>query len=345
MTYKRTKILLNNIWRLKDSSGNTLQQSITFYENGTIGGSSHTNESFWEINNNILYIYNEDMHLVSVFDEIFNLGNGFYQFLGNWSSNIYLNDNKSMRRDVILESFSNSEKEIKLSEFAIEAKLGKKTNKLLIQINSVASVFDGNNHKREFNYLTNILGIDIIRVSQSRPLYWYSNILSELEHVLSGCINVGYKQVFILGSSAGGYAALMLGERLSTRFIEIKFTTYTINPQTTLEKSIIDDILNKYDHHFIHEDIIEHNLLVESQIMNTGVSEALRVLKQNIVHHVCYDALNPVEAHYCAFLKNSPRVLMYEYNFGLSHGEGCVKIGDSQTFKNLFLTSIIDRII
>lgn len=335
---ERLAIILDGVWRLKDTSGNTLQQSLRFHSDGDIDGSSHPNESFWKIDGDLLYIFDNNMQPVSVFDEFFELGNGFYQFLGSFSGS------QGNRKNIILESLSDKNK-VSLSEFAVEAKLGKKTQKLLVQINSVATVYDGNNHKREFNYLTNLAGIDIVRISQSLPLYWYCNILNELEHIISGYIHMGYDQVFILGSSAGGYASLMLAEKLASRFTQTEFTTFTINPQTTLEKNVIDEILIKYDGYFIHQDIIDHSLLARRQDASTSVSEFLKVPKSNINHQISYDSLNPVEVHYCNLLKSSSRVYMHEYNLGVSHGQGCTSIGDSQAFSNLLLKTINNRIL
>lgn len=337
------ELLQKNYWRLKDCSGNILQSQLCFRPDGNIIGSSHANESHWVVQDNKLLILSDKKICTSIFDELFLLGGGFYQALGVFYDD-YIDSlcHSNYKTNVILESVSYHKREILVSELGIESKLGKKTNKLIIQINSVASPFDGNNHKREFNYLSTIAGLDLVRVSQSKPLYWYINMLDELESVLSGYIASGYDHVFILGSSAGGYASLVLGEMLSSRFTRVNFVTHVINPQTTLEEDDIN-VLKNYDEFFIHQDIINHDRLLEKQ-SETRVAGFLSIRRDNVIHHVSYDCLNPVEVYYCDLIRFSPRVFLHKYSLGISHGDGCIQIGDSLRFRSLFLSNINEKI-
>lgn len=328
-------MLTENAWRLKESNGNILQESLKFQEDGIIIGSSHTNESYWDLGENSLNIKSDKGHITSIFQDFYHLGRNYYQTYGSFDDNI-----KGHTSTIILESISNQEKNF-LSEIGMESRFGKKTGKLIIQFNSVAQPFDGNNHHREFNVLTNLLGHDIIRISQSRPLYWYINKVTELVEILSGFISSGYQEIFLLGSSAGGYIALILSEILALRFPNIVFSTFAINPQTTLENSHIEFLYNNFHPDFIPQDVIQTDRLID-KACDTEVADFLTVEKSNILHYVFYDVNNPVEMYYYNLIKFSQRVELKPYYLGMTHGEGCKTIGDSNEFIK-FLLSIVNK--
>ncbi|WP_410472880.1 hypothetical protein ACGTJS_03975 [Faucicola mancuniensis] len=336
-------LLIHNIWRLKNTSGDVLQSNLLFKSDGTMDGSSHTNESFWKIDNDCLKIFSKDNLVTSIFNDSYFLGNGFYQLQGNFATNVNVNKVSIDKKDVLLESLLDKKSKKIVSELSVEAKVGKKTDRLIIQFNSVANPFNGNNHEREFNYLTTLAGLDVIRISQSRPLYWYINKVDELEAILSGYILSNYEEVFLLGSSAGGYASILVAEILASKFKNISFTSFSINPQTTLEEKNIKKIYKEFDHYFIPKDVIKQTELEEKQV-NSDISEFLKIKKNNVIHHIFYDVLNPVEDYYANEVKFSSRIKLHQFLFGVNHGEGCMKIGGSVEFKDLFLKRINQQV-
>ncbi|MGL6146306.1 MAG: hypothetical protein ACRC0D_07440 [Macrococcoides caseolyticum] len=338
MEFINKNLMINSIWRLKSTSGDVIQNNIIFKSDNTIEGSSHSNESFWKIEGSSLKMISKDRLTTSQFHESFFLGNGFYQLLGNFTQQSGVKVNHD-RNDILLENIIENGCNKSFSELSFEAKIGKRTNKLLIQFNSVGTPFSGNNHEREFNYLTTLTGLDIVRISQNRPLYWYINKINELEMVLSGYILSGYKEVYFLGSSAGGYAAILLGELLASKFKNISFLTFAINPQTTLEESHIKKLYSEFDSNYMPEDVIKPTEWAERQI-SSEISDFLNIKKMNIHHHIFYDSLNPVENYYTNLIKHSSRVTLKEVSLGINHGEGCMKIGNSIEFKDFFLNNI-----
>lgn len=330
--------LLSKSWRLKNVNGEVLQNCLVFRRDGRIDGSSHDNESYWQYLDGLLVILNADYKQTCVFSKFQMLSENLIIAYGNFSWESRRVDIRSRSVSAILELNQDYGTYCGLSELALDSKLSGRSDGLLIQVNSVANPFDGNNHKREFNYLANLSALDIVRISQSKPLYWYANKFNELVSILSGYISL-YKKVFLLGSSAGGYASLVLSEKLSSIHRDVFFKTYTINPQTTLDCSHIDNIIKSFDRYYIHQDIFDVTLPIEADV-DLHLPTYMVEEKLNIQHNIFYDCLNPVESYYVNLVSGFNRVNCWEYSYNLSHGDGCVKIGDSEEFLEYFLQDI-----
>lgn len=323
------QILIDYSWQLRSLSGNVLSENLLFKKDGSIGNSAHPNESYWKFNSGKLIIYSSDNAPTSEFSDFYHLGDQYYQLIGNF----LLDTNEKF----ILESQAELGKIF--SKLGFEANIGKGVKKLIIQFNSAGTPFNQNDLQREFNTLINSVGQDIVRVSQSSPPFWYINFTQPLTKILGGFIS-NYEQIFILGSSAGGYAALLLGEILSSLHSDKQFMTFSINAKTSFDEKHMLFLEKSYDKQYFSLDIMDSNRLAYADCATTDISQYLKVKKTNVSHQVFYDIKNPVEKYHYNLISDFTRVHLHAFELGFNHGDGCVYIGNSEYFRKYFISSI-----
>ncbi len=326
--------LIYNKWRMLDFSGKVIISELVFKENGQVIGSKHENESYWKLSSNKLFIYSRNGKITSEFDTVYQLSQDYFQLLGKF----VLGSNSEKTYYFILESISTINDIY--SELAFDISIGKNTKKLIIQFNSAGTPYLGDTHSREFNSLVALMGHDIVRISQTKPAFWYTNKINDLIKILSACICLNYNKVFILGSSAGGYASLLLGELLSSFYPQIVFKTFSINAKTSFDKVHLDYVKKNFPPSFLSSEQMDEVRLSQRDISDTNIANYLKVKKDNIQHEVFYDIGNPIENYYYGLISNFKRVHLNAYNLGYNHGDGCVAIGDSDKFRNIVLNSV-----
>lgn len=323
------QIFLNKQWQLRSLSGEVLSKKFRFGQGGVIVGETHPNEKYWKFELNKLILLSDKNQPTSEFIDFYDLGGGHYQLIGK-----FLLDEGSK---FILESQGQLDEII--SNIAIESSLGKDTKKLVIQFNSASTPFDQNILQREFNTLIHSVGQNVVRVSQSKPTFWYVNFTNTLTKILGSFVS-DYEEIFMLGSSAGGYAVLLLGEILASLYPNKKFTTFSINAKTTFDKKHIDFLQQNYDQQYFSLDIMDSSRLSYADCVETNISQYLKITKLNISHHVFYDIYNPVEKYHYSLIADFERVYLHGFELGLNHGDGCIHIGNSDYFIEKFIFSI-----
>lgn len=310
--------LRNTKWRFLNNKGQILSNNFHLCEDGFVRGYQHSNETSWRIVNGQLYLFSSK-HEVS---HVFYLPTIEADTPISLKGNFVLRDKSIIHR---LELIS-GEGSYCLGELNSELILKFANSTLFVHFNGHANRFNGNKTNNwEFSSLSAKYTADVCRFSSGFVASWYLDSINNITSILSGIID-RYKQVVFVGMSAGGYISLYMSERFARLKPNIKFISFSFNPQTTHELSDRRFMLESYSPdiraNIASDFIINH----KKQIDNTDINQFFSEELFNLEHFVFHDSGNESEAFYVDRLNKTKRLNIYGYNLGLSHFEGTPEV-------------------
>ena len=300
---------------------------LFFGIDGKIYNYHNNNESFWKIEDKKLLILNDNMEK-SLESELMS---GSEEYLSLVMKQVYGNSNHHL---VFTE---NHNKNHSLNQLKLDISLSNKNNILFVIFNSAGEEYNSDKVNFELFNLPNSYNADYIRIAQSSPSRWY---LDDMELIKQLVFSREYKKVVCIGMSMGGYAAVWLSETLASIKKETRFYSIAIQ----LLSSIEPEYLKFYKQTNSDEQrskTPDFNIVSEYQKKNIplNIKQMLSENKNNILHHVIYDALNESEIAGVEELKSN-RVKILSIPYGTDHADGCYKI-----YHDGVVNKLLDKII
>ncbi len=312
--------LLNTRWRFRGNNGNVISDNLWLCQNGLIGGYTHHNEFSWDVVDGCLNFYTKDGVLSSIFNHKLSDEDG--QHIRHLKGNFLLAEKPTNHALDLL----SDESSYILCELNADLVLSNKSDTLFVIFNGNAHLYNGSKTNYwEFFSMPLMESADICRISEGSIVGWYIDKTQRVLSILRGIVT-NYKKVIFCGMSAGGFASIYFGEIIAREYKNIKFYTFTFNPQTTLEKlhrrrlvELFDmptrpAVLNDFTFNKRDSEIYDLNSFIDND-------EIL-----NIDHNIYYDCKNPCEQYYIDYLTISNRLKINPYHLGLNHSDGIERI-------------------
>lgn len=178
---------------------------------------------------------------------------------------------------------------------------------------------------------------------------WYLEHQEQmLDILIAYIVEHRIQSVKLLGSSAGGYAALRIGllidRRIADQKLDVVVLSFAINPQTGFRPELIAKVrqavaekkwdmqdvgrnpvllTDNYHHHYRHLAIDVVDLAGLAPPANFGAV-------------VLSDHLNPIEKTFSEDLSALEFVLQLPQTMGMAHAAGCIRIFQSEQFWETF---------
>lgn len=307
----------NKIYAYRSSVGE-LWSYLFLGLDGKIYHHSHENEHAWYIQDDKLYITNQQGEITSISEN-----------LSTSNRIIELNFIPAKSKHYLEYFYDNQQNSPKFLH--LDVCFSNHSDILLVTINSSANEYNGYSNKFEFHKLPHRYGVDYIRVSQSAPTRWYINDFDKIQSIIE--LNQ-YKKIVIQGISIGGFASLWLTESLARRNPHINYHSISIQPLTSLKPIFLqylrDNFSDGWRSRTPTDDILE-NLPNDIEL---DIAKMLEADIPNITHHILYDKLNSAEKYSSERLKSN-RVHLIGFDLNINHSEGSGKIANSSILAEL----------
>lgn len=311
------EFIANKGWAYRSGKGE-IWGHLFFGIDGKIYHYNHPNESFWYIQDDRLYIMNQQKEITSISQiltgnhrmiELDFLAGGGKHYL-EWYVGKVLEPVKYLHLDVC---FSN------------------RSDVLLVTINSAAHEYNGYENKFEFHKLPYIYGVDYVRISQSAPTRWYVDDFDKIKSIIH--LNE-YKKIVIQGLSIGGFAALWLAENLARNNPHIQYESIAIQPLTSLDMEFLQYLRKHFSDGFRSKTPTDELLSHLSDDVQLDILKMLELPLSNVRHYILYDRLNLAEKYSSERLQSN-RVSLIGLDLNVSHGQGSGQIANSTILTDL----------
>lgn len=223
-------------------------------------------------------------------------------------------------------------REIANDRIIIESRLGVSRDFLLVTFNSLGSPFTGIDNDWEMYHLPNQLSTDYIRFSATKtPRTWYTDKIDRVYPMLKSAVQIGYKNIAFIGSSAGGYACILFSELLAEEFPGLNLHTFTINPTILVGKRHYQEMIS-------FEMPVRAGLPLSPLTRSDGKEVDLDILlrnsaAKNVTHEIHFDSKNPFEAFQIEKIGNGKNIRLVPTELGLGHIESTIRIYESGTIQ------------
>lgn len=182
---------------------------------------------------------------------------------------------------------------------------------------------------------------------------WYLEHQQQmLDILIAYIVENRIRSVKLLGSSAGGYAALRTGlliDRLiAGRALDVVVLSFAINPQTGFRPELIARIRQAVsEEKWNMQDVGRNPVLLTDDYRHHYRHLAIDVVDlaaiappTNFAAIVLSDQLNPIEKTFSADLAALEFVLQLPQDIGMNHAAGCTRILQSDQFWETFNTAV-----
>lgn len=221
-----------------------------------------------------------------------------------------------------------------------------KTKNLIVYFNGINGKAYGRPEKpfsTNFESYTTVIQYDAhaIWIAEETPTWYLGRQAIILSILKTYILDNGISAVKLVGSSAGGYAAIRYGMLLDKSLRQAGFDaiilSYGINPQTGFRPQLLRKIkraiaVQGWDSGAFGTDplFLPPALYERFQPLVVDLSELLRGYEPaNFGIVLVNDDSNPIERVFCADIANLGYVVHLKHHFKLGHGEGCktIKLG------------------
>ncbi|OOS26182.1 hypothetical protein B0681_03320 [Moraxella porci DSM 25326] len=287
--------------------------SLFFGIDGKIYNYHNDNEKYWKVENDKLYILNQNMENNLVSQKI---------TLGQKILSLAMNQiHGDAKHHLTFTQEYNSNKA--LNYLKVDLSFSNKSDTLMVIFNSAGEEYNGHSVQYEFFNTPLMHDLDYIRVAQSAPSRWYLDDMDIIKQLIK---SREYKNIVCIGMSMGGYAAMWIAETLSQ---EDKITSYhaiAIQVLSSIDKLFLIDLKKKESDEKRSKtptyDIVDD---YAKEGVELDIVRFLKVKKKNVSHYVVFDALNETE-EFNALRLFSDRVKTISMPYGTDHSDGCYRI-------------------
>lgn len=323
------KLSLDNKMATYKGSKGEVWGNLFFGVDGKIYNYHHENESFWEIEDERLYILdkNREKKLVSE----------FISYSNDFLSIVLRQIHGDSKHYLIFNQNYNSETPIE--QVKLDVSLSNSKDTLMVIFNSAGEEYNGYDISYEFYELPFIYNTDFIRVAQSNFSRWYLGDMETIKYLVE---SRNYKRVVCIGMSMGAYAAIWLNECLSQNNNEIEYVTIAIQPLTSIEIKFLEQYKQQAsdcDGKRVRGPTYNVIEGYKKQGLVLDIAEFQSIKKANVLHYFVYDVLNEME-DFNALRVKSDRIKLLAIPYGTDHADGCYKI-----YHDGVVNKLLDKII
>ncbi|HIH2750322.1 hypothetical protein L3V59_21905 [Burkholderia aenigmatica] len=325
---RQDETLANTTWRYKNWKGK-LHGIVTLKADGTITGYDHPNERTWRVDNGRLIFLSHDGQESTVFDRALPKRGSLPHYVGRFVLN-------GAEGTHILEPIEEPGRGF-IAQLHSNLSLSNNSKDLFVSFNSIRRTFDGFDTRWEFFHLPLQLGLDFVRFSETEPSSWYLQHTEQIFKLLSP-IAPNYRNVYLCGISAGGFASMVFAERLARAFPAQHFHSFTINPQTTLAKEDRDYVNRHHLETHRPSAILDPEYPLRS-VESLRIADLLAQPVPNVQHTVFYDKANATDRYYAEHVQ-SARVTRQGISLDARHADGCRQMYDMGIVQQAVMTEI-----
>ena len=211
------------------------------------------------------------------------------------------------------------------SAFHARIEVARSPGRLAVTINSLAGMFDGDERHTEFEMLSLAASLDANSVRVAELISrrgWYADKLHDVAAVVASAIGPGTRKVAVVGTSAGGFGAVLVADLLARTHPAQRFCSVVANAQTSLLPALMEQVweaaparampvwIERAARLACDRDLLDLRAVVERP---HGSAE----------HVFIYDSANVAETLHAERMADAPRCRLLGEALGLRHGEGC----------------------
>ena len=306
------------MWRFKRGDGSEVCRALQLAPGGKVVNHEHPNETSWRVDGDQLLFLAADGSPSTRFDG-FDEGGGVLRLLGSFT----LAGRPPERH--ILESWPPYDPAPVPIAFHARLEVARPPARLVVTINGLAGLFDGNERDTPFEMmsLAPSLGANSARVAELVTRRgWYADKLHDVVAAIDGAVGRGTRKIVVVGTSAGGFGAVLIADLLARMHPAKRVCSIAINAQTSLLHAHLQRMWETAPARAMavwiepgaraacDPDLLDLRAVIERP---GGSAE----------HVFLYDRANVAESFYAERMGDLPRCRLVGQPLGLRHGEGC----------------------
>jgi hypothetical protein len=193
---------------------------------------------------------------------------------------------------------------------------------LVVTLNGRGRCFHGDWRHTDFEMtgLAPSLGADALMLAEAEQrCAWYADKADAVLEEIRAALRPRHRAVAAVGTSAGGYGAVLLAERLAAARPDLKVLSVAINAPTSLLKADLEtvwrDVPRRFIPPWIAPDAFGYCLPRDHDLRLSAEAGLAR-------HFFFFDSGNPAEQFFAERMRDVPNCTLLGFQLNLAHAEG-----------------------